>query len=396
MVNINKLSSKFVLTGLALCMSMSVTLANTLSEVEVNSLGNGYGVVLKTDATTQVKKSFVGEDRMVIELKDVSISEDINTVYTNVSDLDNVTILPAGKNNVKITLKGANVSDSRVSFDTTGQSYIPANTAEKEVITLNAPISTYKPVYTTESFVVEEIDQTSNSKLNEVLTQMHITREMLVTTKKYAKSALKKAKNMFDGDMNYMTIAGIFMIFAALILRPSREKKSKKQIPLSGNLTNVNLNREIELNKDMASNMNLRQNSMNATQSGYGIRAYQQSQRNPYMTSNASQSGVSGISRRSSLASTSSLRRNTTNAKPITKESAPLKQPLKTAKATTPVKTQLPKMQLGSRTPLPPQSSDLDSMKFLESITKIYENSGRSDLAKGLKDNLRKAQLTQV
>ena len=38
-------------------------------------------------------------------------------------------------------------------------------------------------------------------------------------------------------------------------------------------------------------------------------------------------------------------------------------------------------------------TSDMDSMKFLESITKIYEKSGRSDLAKGLKDNLRKAQL---
>ena len=40
------------------------------------------------------------------------------------------------------------------------------------------------------------------------------------------------------------------------------------------------------------------------------------------------------------------------------------------------------------------EPSDLDSMKFLESITKIYEKNGRTDLAKGLKDNLRKAQMS--
>ena len=39
--------------------------------------------------------------------------------------------------------------------------------------------------------------------------------------------------------------------------------------------------------------------------------------------------------------------------------------------------------------------ADMDSMKFLESITKIYEKSGRADLAKGLQDNLKKAQMSQ-
>ena len=39
-----------------------------------------------------------------------------------------------------------------------------------------------------------------------------------------------------------------------------------------------------------------------------------------------------------------------------------------------------------------PVDNNMDSMKFLESITKIYEKSGRADLAKGLKDNLQKAR----
>ena len=34
------------------------------------------------------------------------------------------------------------------------------------------------------------------------------------------------------------------------------------------------------------------------------------------------------------------------------------------------------------------------NMKFLESVTKIYENSGRGDLANGLKNSISKAKQT--
>ena len=40
-----------------------------------------------------------------------------------------------------------------------------------------------------------------------------------------------------------------------------------------------------------------------------------------------------------------------------------------------------------------PKTANIDSMKFLESMTKIYEKNGRSDLAQGLKTNMKKAKM---
>ena len=40
-----------------------------------------------------------------------------------------------------------------------------------------------------------------------------------------------------------------------------------------------------------------------------------------------------------------------------------------------------------------PRTANLDSIKFLESMTKIYEKNGRSDLAQGLKTNMKKAKV---
>jgi hypothetical protein len=43
-----------------------------------------------------------------------------------------------------------------------------------------------------------------------------------------------------------------------------------------------------------------------------------------------------------------------------------------------------------------PKTTNIDSIKFLESMTKIYEKNGRSDLAQGLKANMKKAKMGLV
>ena len=101
-----------------------------------------------------------------------------------------------------------------------------------------------------------------------------------------------------------------------------------------------------------------------------------------------STNGISGIARRKPLAS-APVKKQTMKNKPVeSRVSAPIKAKSPSLAAANTKQTRA----LSKQTPA--ESSDLDSMKFLESITKIYEKNGRSDLAKGLKDNLRKAQLT--
>lgn len=106
------------LTGLALCLALSAAgvYANTLSEVQINAADSGYAIVLKTDSEARMKKVISSPDKMYIELKDVQASDELNTVYNNVANIENVTIQPVSKNDLKITLQGKDISSGKILF----------------------------------------------------------------------------------------------------------------------------------------------------------------------------------------------------------------------------------------------------------------------------------------
>ena len=111
------------LTGLALCLALSAAgvYANTLSEVQINAADSGYAIVLKTDSEARMKKVISSPDKMYIELKDVQASDELNTVYNNVANIENVTIQPVSKNDLKITLQGKDISSGKILFE----KYVP-------------------------------------------------------------------------------------------------------------------------------------------------------------------------------------------------------------------------------------------------------------------------------
>lgn len=387
MRSIEKFIKCLSLTGLALAFTLSGAFANTLSEVQINAENNGYGIVLKTDESAQMKKVISSDDKMTIELKNVDVSQNLNTVYNNVANFDNVTISPISKTDIKIILKGQGIANSKVYFETV-KTNAAVTPAAKQAIQLSGPVSSYTPVVHPEDLVAQE-SQTANPELNETLTKMHITREMLVTVKTYAKKAINKAKS---GDINVLGVLGAVIVFAAVLLRPRRKNSAKRGTqPLSRSFAGAsdapltNLDREIGLNQNMAGTVS---NSLNGR---YGMNAYQQSQRNPYMSTNAPSTGVSGIARRKPLKAEPKMSTPQAPVRPVSSMSAPIKNQAP--------KAQAPRAHMAkpkARQAQSSQPSDLDSMKFLESITKIYEKNGRTDLAKGLKDNLRKAQMAKI
>lgn len=403
MRSIAGLSTKILTTGFALALSVSCAMANTLSEIQINAENNangqsGYGIVLKTDEAAHMKKVINSEDKMSIELKNVDVSPSLNTVYNDVANIDNVTVAPTSKNDIKIVFKGKDIASSKVYFETVKTSSVPS-VNETQSIQLSGPVSSYTPVYNPESFAVESEDsQTSNPELNEVLTKMHITRSMLVSVKKYTKRALKKAES---SGVNPITAVGIIAIAAAFALRPRKKsadnaRKRMSGVGLSAAQNRSNLDREMNLNTRMAAQMNTNNNSL---RQGYGMKAYQNSQRNPYMTSNIASNGVSGIPRRPLSQKTAApVKRKPVSAQPLSSASAPVKTLRKTQVMNNPIQPAVSHtpLQHNSKASQRVQESDLDSMKFLESITKIYEKNGRADLAKGLKDNLRKAQMANI
>lgn len=391
MRSIAKFSTKLSIAGLAVLMGMSAAFANTLSEVQINAEGSGYGIVLKTDETAQMKKTVSSDDKLTIQLKDVEVSPDLNTVYNNVANLDNVTVAPAGKGDIKIIFKGEGIADSKVYFENVKTDF-GAVAPAKESISLSAPVSSYTPVYNAQTLeTVEEVDQTANPQVNEILTKMHISREMLVNVKRIMKKAVNKAAS---GDINLITVIGVLFIIGSMLFRPKKKAPVQKQQSLSDLLSKPKtpqLEREIALGRRMADNMSLTRpdglGAVNPVNAGYGMKAYQNSQKNPYVSSIES-AGVSGIPRRKPLR---------TAARPVQRQTTiPVKkQPvLNRPVAQSPIAAKSPAV-LTQKTPVATSApSDLDSVKFLESITKIYEKNGRADLAKGLKENLRKAQAT--
>ena len=400
MRGIVKFTTKLSIAGLLVLMGMSAVFANTLSEIQINAEDSGYGIVLKTDETAQMKKTVsTDNNKLTIQLKDVEVSEDLNTVYNNVANLENVTVAPAGKGDIKIIFTGDGIADSKVYFENSQASVAPlVSSSTGESIQLSAPVSSYTPVYNQESMLEEvQDDQTANPQVNEVLTQMHVSREMLVNTKSFLKKVVNKATS---GDINLITILGVIFIIASMMFRPKKKAPQQRQQSLSELLakpkTSDRMEREIALNRRMADNMALSRpdglGAVNPVNAGYGIKAYQNSQKNPY-TTNVEPSGISGIPRRKPL-HTQPAAVKPQHRDIIRQSVAPIKtqpvmnQPVSVSPAATKPRTiNVPKTSAVKSTP-----SDLDSVKFLESITKIYEKNGRADLAKGLKENLRKAQ----
>lgn len=363
------------LTGLALCIALSAAgvYANTLSEVQINAADSGYAIVLKTDSEAQMKKVISSPDKMYIELKDVQASDELNTIYNNVANIENVTIQPMSKNDLKITLQGKDISSSKILFEDIKTVAAPV-LSDEESIELNPPVVNYTPVY--DNSGIEEVDQTANPQVNSALTAMNIDREKVVTTKNILKKAVNKA-----GDSNILIALGILALCAMFMFKPQKEQKQQIKIGLSQSLKDSNAQRELAIaRKTAAPAASLRY--ANTAKSNYGMNAYKQSLKNPYMTANTApvHSGVSGIPRkpiasRKAPATVSPMRK----AEPkMSALNAPIQNPIQTSQVSNTV---------AQRT-----TANIDSVKFLESITKIYEKNGRQDLAKGLKDNLKKVR----
>lgn len=371
------------LTGLALFLAVSASgaYASTLSEVQINATDTGYAVVLKTDSAAQMKKVVSSPNKMYIELKGVQAAEDLNTVYNNVANIDNVTIQPVSKDDLKITLQGEGISSSKVYFEEAKT--LPAAADSSESIELSGPVSSYTPVYPKK--YVEEIDQTANPQVNAALTKMHINRGMVVGTKSVLSNIANKAK-----DSNMLVIFGILIAVGAFLFRPKKKEQNKIQIGLSQGMRTAQTQREIGLAQKLSQPALSPSRASAAPVSNYGMKAYQQSLKNPYMTSNTApqSTGVSGIPRKPVAA-----RRPVSSPKPVAKApAAPM--PQRTPAMQNTIQSKIPSTATLSQNQA--NAANIDSVKFLESITRIYEKNGRKDLAKGLKDNLKKAQYTNT
>lgn len=339
---------------------------NVLQAIQVDGVKDSYNIILKSDDVADLKKTIQAPNKMMLTLKGIRASKTINTIYNNTSSVDSVVVEPIGEDSVKILIQADNVGNAGIHFDTLKTPLGVLNKSEKQNKTadellLNEPISSYKPIY-------------DNSQDQE---------ESNFSFETASSFAVRNLKKILKNEKISWAIA--FGLFSILVLSGIKTIKGKDN-EIKVGLTQSLKEREIDLYKDglnlgmgkyastAANDLSggpLNHSSSIASQSlagaNYGLRAYQNGTRNPYLTSE--------IQRPTAVAPAPSVNlQQVVNAAHLKSSSQNLVQ--KTAPVNVKAKT-----------------ANIDSMKFLESMTKIYEKNGRSDLAQGLKANMKKAKV---
>ena len=346
---------------------------NVLQAVQITGVNDSYNIVLKSDDIAEVKKTVQAPNKLVLLLKGIRASKTINTIYNNTASIDSVVVEPSGDEQVKILIQGANVGTAQVQFDSLktplgilGNSNNQAQNKSNSEITLSGPVSSFRPVYNQ-----NDAEEEDSSMFGSGLT------------------VLKSAKNALGGEkIGWVVTFGLLVMLIMSGMKLIKGKDNEIRIGLSQSLQD----REIDLyqNSGMANLQNMtgsltapnaaQQNTVasaqrNISNSNYGLRSYQNGSRSPYATPEIQRPRVPAAPAPKPSTAGQFVR----NAAVASQE----KQPIQNMMQNTIQKAAAP---AASRT------TNIDSMKFLESMTKIYEKNGRTDLAQGLKSNIKKAQ----
>lgn len=349
---------KRVLLLLGMMFSLTAVLAdeNVLQTIEIEPVKDTYNIVLVSDKVVDVKKTVEDSNKITLTLKNIRASKTLNTVYNNVSNVDTVMVEPAG-NGISIFFQAENAAKATVSFDALNAPLPIASTTKN--LKLNNPIESYQPIYT-EDFQTEK-------------TSSMFDRLRASSTVAAVKDGVKESVSAGAETANKFIGFGLVTLLIVAVSRLFKRKEPEIKIGLSQSLNS----REIDMYKGVQNPIHSTPQPSFSTVS-YGLNAYQRENRNPY----ESQPAQFHNPRMNHYASAA------TYSEPVAQpQTRPIIQTV-TAQAparkmTTPVNT----------APVNQSNPNVDNLKFLESMTAIYEKSGRHDLARGLKASLNKNNL---
>ncbi len=361
--------------GLLLSMLTVCAEDNVLQTIEIVPVKDTYNIVLTADKSVDVKKSVQASNKITLNMKGIRASKTLNTVYNNVSNVDTVMVDSTG-NGISIFFQAENAQDASVSFDSVAPIIAPKKNESSNKVKLSGPIDTYAPIYR------EELAQEKTSSIFDKITQKSATvsGDLKETVKEEAPDTLNKV-------FSYGLIG--LLIFA--VVKLFRRKEPDMKIGLSRSLED----RESDMYKHEAPiGTTAHYSEKPFTTVNYGLNAYKKESQNPYedepvrIHNPRLQQYVSPLLRQQQMAQQSAaMAQQVLQAK----HNAAM-----TATMTPPPAQQMPKKPHTSpvnTAPVNQNNPNIDNLKFLESMTAIYEKSGRHDLAQGLKASLSKNKI---
>lgn len=347
---------------------------NVLQAIQVDGVADSYNIILKSDDVAEVKKTIQAPNKMVLNLHGIRASKTINTIYNNTASVDSVVVEPTGEDSVKILIQADNASNAEVHFDTLKtplgvlDKSQKSNEATSELV-LNGPMNSYKPVY----------DESADEEETE-FSMVGATG----TAARYMKKVLKSDK------LSWMVVCGLLSIIILGGMKSMKDKDSNLKVGLAQSLKE----REIDLYRGLGGlNVELPEppltnrpaaSGQNAAGANYGMRAYQNGTRSSYLSSEVQRPRPMVTPAVAPAVAPQAINKNLSRpAMPQNNSTQSTMTMAKPALKAAPTSTK-------------PKTTNIDSIKFLESMTKIYEKNGRSDLAQGLKANMKKAKANLV
>lgn len=385
MNKVQNLGKIFLLTlALGFCFTGKVFASdNVLQAIQIDGAKDSYNIILKSDDVAELKKTIQSPNKMVLNLKGIRASKTINTIYNNTASVDSVVVEPTSDDSVKIFVQADNVNNANVHFDTLktplGVLDNSENKTSTDELVLNDPMTSYKPVYDKNAASQDEGG-------------FSIADAMASPTAKGIKKALK-------GEKTSLLLAfGMFAMVLIGGIKAIKGKDSEIKVGLSQSLRNkglgnIDMDLYNELNESFVNNantdfaaLNTRNTPQQQLSGNYGLKAYQDGMRSPYATPEIARPRPAIPHPASPLSAPASTSASSLMAKAAvgSMQNTIARPTLKTAPTAT--------SNMAARA----KTTNIDSIKFLESMTKIYEKNGRTDLAQGLKANMKKAKANLV
>ena len=348
-----------------LCLSSAAqeSLITSVSISKPKELYGAYQLTVKTDKPVEYKEKIESSDSIYFDIKNAITIDNLDTIYDNVSGIDALIVQQLENNKVRIYVNGVNTSNTKFVLKTKQQT----GSSETNQITLNRPIREYRPTNDINEIGEENIDWDDNSfnpehlfssffglfgqksDMTLVVCIMLLVACVIISKKVFAKVKLQEEpliglsstfKTEKDEEQREQSIQPAFTA-------PKRELPPMRA---AQNITSAYAQRLYKPQRPQV------QPQPSAIKKNYALNAYQNSQKNPYVTNGMQNRPTQSVSYQK--------------------------------------RVQRPSNDYVSRvqktdTPAPrKQGASVESIKFLESVTKIYEQSGRKDLAQGLRDGI--------
>ena len=335
---------------------------NVLQSIEIVPVKDTYNIVLSADRSVDVKKNVKAPNKITLDMKGIRASKTLNTIYNNASNVDTV-MVENTSNGLSIFFQADNAQDASITFDSIAPVAPKTQDTQKQKVTLNSPIDSYTPIYR------EDLAQEKTSSLFNKITQRSAT----------AVPEMEDRANDMTDNLNKLFSYGLVGLLALGVIRLFKHREPEMKIGLSQGMNTETSDANLGMTNPIGSTFSAQEKPF--TTVNYGLNAYKKENMNPYedepvhFHNPRMQQYVSPLLRNQQIALQRQLAQARQNVATVT---APAPQPVK--KHTTPVNT----------APVNQGNPNIDNLKFLESMTAIYEKSGRHDLAQGLKASLSK------